>query len=185
MERTETPARAKAAGEPKSPFLWPPHQRPTLQRRNVLDHLTEEQKPAVARKLNAAYLIEDYSAAKLALTQLHGELLDLNPSAARSLGEGREETLTVHRLRVPMTLRKTLASTNVIESAFAIVERVCSNVKRWHGGDQRERWVGSGLLVAQRQFRRVQGYKEIPKLLRELDGLARTQPQVVKRRRAS
>ena len=54
----------------------------------------------------------------------------------------------MHRLHVPMQLRKTLASTNVIESAFSIVERVCRNVKRWHGGDQRERWVGSGLLVA-------------------------------------
>jgi len=62
------------------------------------------------------------------------------------LGEGLEETLTVHRLHVPPQLRLTLASTNVIESAFAIVERVCLNVKRWHAGDQRERWVGSGLL---------------------------------------
>jgi putative transposase len=67
--------------------------------------------------------------------------MDLNPSAARSLGEGLEETLT-DRLHVPMQLRKTLASTNVIELAFSIVERVCRNVKRWHGGDQRERWVG-------------------------------------------
>jgi len=67
--------------------------------------------------------------------------------AARSLGEGMEETLTVHRLHVPMKLRKTMASTNVIESAFSIVEQVCRNVKRWHGSDQRERWVGSGLLV--------------------------------------
>jgi len=117
-------------------------------RRNVLDHLTDEQKPAVATKLNEAYALEDYAAAKLALNRLHRELMDLNPSAARSLGEGMEETLTVHRLHVPTQLRKTLASTNVIESAFSIVEQVCKNVKRWHGGDQRERWVGSGLLVA-------------------------------------
>ena len=113
-------------------------------RRNVLDHLTDEQKPAVATKLNEAYALEDYAAAKLALNRLHRELMDLNPSAARSLGEGMEETLTVHRLHVPTQLRKTLASTNVIESAFSIVEQVCKNVKRWHGGDQRERWVGSG-----------------------------------------
>ena len=63
----------------------------------------------------------------------------------------------------PMQLRKTLASTNVIESAFSIVEQVCRNVKRWHDGDQRERWVGSGLLVAEKQFRRVQGHKQIPR----------------------
>jgi len=111
--------------------------------------------------------------------------MDLNPSAARSLGEGMEETLTVHRLHLPMQLRKTMASTNVIESAFSIVEQVCRNVKRWHGGDQRERWVGSGLLVAEQQFRRVQGYKQIPMLIRELEALTPNKQEVAKRRKAS
>src|SRR5882724_5474247 len=110
-------------------------------RRNVLDHVTDEDKPIVAKKLNAAYALEDYEAAKQALEGLHRELMHLNPSAARSLGEGMEETLTVHRLHVPAQLRMTLASTNVIESAFSIVEKVCKNVKRWRSGDQRERWV--------------------------------------------
>jgi putative transposase len=169
--------------KPLSLFLWPPRQPPTLQRRNVLDHLTDEQRPAAARKLNAAYALENYAAAKQALNALHRELMDLNPSAARSLGEGMEETLTLHRLHVPMQLRKTLASTNVIESAFSIVERVCRNVKRWHAGDQRERWVGSGLLVAQKQFRRITGYKHIPVLIRELE--AQAPMKVVKPRKAS
>jgi transposase-like protein len=154
-------------------------------RRNVLDHLTDEQKPAAAKRLNAAYALEDYAAAKQALNQLHRELMDLNPSAARSLGEGMEETLTVHRLHVPMQLRKTLASTNVIESAFSIVEVVCRNVKRWHGGDQRERWVGSALLVAQKQFRRITGYKQIPVLIKELEALAPSKKAVVKARKVS
>jgi putative transposase len=154
-------------------------------RRNVLDHLTDEQKPLVAKKLNAAYALEDYDAAKQVLHTLHRELMDLNPSAARSLAEGLEETLTVHRLHIPPQLRKTLASTNVIESAFSIVERVCANVKRWHAGDQRERWVGSGLLVAEKQFRRVQGHKQIPILLRELETLFPSKSEVVKRKKAS
>jgi transposase-like protein len=154
-------------------------------RRNVLDHLTDEQKPLVAKKLNAAYGMQDHAAAKLALTQLHRELMDLNPSAARSLEEGLEETLTVHRLHIPFQLRKSLASTNIIESAFSIVERVCSNVKRWHGGDQRERWVGSGLLVAEKQFRRIQGHKQIPFLLKELEALLPSKSEVAKRRKAS
>jgi putative transposase len=155
-------------------------------RRNVLDHLSEEHQPAVTKKLNAAYGMDDHAEAKLALTQLHRELMDLNPSAARSLEEGMEETLTVHRLHLPSQLRKSFASTNVIESAFSVVERVCSNVKRWHGGDQRERWVGSGLLVAEKQFRRIQGYKQIPILLRELETLAPpSRSPVVKRRKAS
>ena len=154
-------------------------------RRNVLDHLSEDQQPLVAPKLNAAYAMEDYAAAKLALQKLHRELMDFNPSAARSLAEGMEETLTVHKLQVPTLLRKTLASTNVIESAFAIVEKVCANVKRWHPGDQRERWVGSGLLVAEKQFRRVKGHKLIPLLLRQLEMLTPSKITVVKRRKAS
>jgi putative transposase len=154
-------------------------------RRNVLDHLTDEQKPAVARKLNAAYALEEYAAAREALNGLHHELMHLNPSAARSLGEGLEETLTVHRLHVPQQLRLTLASTNVIESAFSIVERVCLNVKRWHSGDQRERWVGSGLLVAEKQFRRIKGHKQLPLLLGELEALIPCKSNLAQRRKAS
>ena len=154
-------------------------------RRNVLDHLTEEHKPLVAARLNAAYAIEDYDAAKVALKKLHRELMDLNPSAARSLEEGMEETLTVHRLQLPPQLRQTLASTNVIESAFSVVERVCMNVKRWHSGDQRERWVGSGLLVAEKQFRRVRGYKLIPSLLRQLEAMTPSKNTVASKRKAS
>jgi transposase-like protein len=134
-------------------------------KRNVLDHLPEEHKAGVRRKLQNAYAMVDYAEAGRALERLHRELMDLNPSAARSLEEGMEETLTVHKLGVPDQLRRTLACTNVIESAFSIVETVCRNVKRWRDGDQIERWVGSGLLVAERQFRKVIGYRQIPLLL--------------------
>jgi hypothetical protein len=95
----------------------------------------------VAKKLNAAYALEDYAAAKQALDTLHWELMDLNPSATRSLGEWMEETLPVHRPHLPMQLRKTKASTNVIEPAFSIVEQVCKNVKCWHGGHHDRRLV--------------------------------------------
>src|SRR5260370_16286361 len=100
----------------------------------------------------------EYADAKRALDRLHRELMELNPSAARSLEEGMEETLTVHRLRVPAQLRRTLASTNVIESAFSIVETVCRNVKRWRTGDHIERRVGSGLLLPERPFPHAQTY---------------------------
>lgn len=134
-------------------------------KRNVVDHLPEEHKAEVRRKMQNAYSMADYADAKRALELLHHELMHLNPSAARSLEEGLEETLTVHKLRVPDQLRRTLACTNVIESAFSIVETVCRNVKRWRDGDQIERWVGSGLLVAEQQFRKVIGFRQIPLLL--------------------
>ena len=134
-------------------------------KRNVVDHLPEEHQADVKKKLQNAYAMTDYTEAKRALDRLHRELMELNPSAARSLEEGLEETLTVHKLRVPDQLRRTLCCTNVIESAFSIVETVCRNVKRWRPGDQIERWVGSGLLVAERQFRKVVGYRQIPLVL--------------------
>ncbi|HLY40171.1 MAG TPA: IS256 family transposase [Terracidiphilus sp.] len=137
-------------------------------KRNVVDHLPDEHKADVRRKMQNAYAMAEYADAKRALEQLHRELMDLNPSAARSLEEGMEETLTVHKLRVPDQLRRTLCCTNVIESAFSIVETVCRNVKRWRGGDHIERWVGSGLLVAERQFRKVIGHRQIPLLLSSL-----------------
>jgi transposase-like protein len=102
--------------------------------------------------------------------------MDINPSAARSLEEGLEETLTVHQLRVPEQLRRTLSSTNVIESAFSIVETVCRNVKRWRDGDQIERWVGSGLVVAERQFRKVVGHRQIPVLLSSMANAVAKKP---------
>ena len=137
-------------------------------KRNVVEHLPEEHKAEIRSKLHSAYSMADYEDAKRALQRLQHELMHLNPSAARSLEEGLEETLTVHRLRVPDQLRRTLSCTNVIESAFSIVETVCRNVKRWRDGDQIERWVGSGLLVAEQQFRKVIGFRQIPLLLSSL-----------------
>jgi putative transposase len=145
-------------------------------KRNVIDHLPEEYKADVKRKLQNAYAMVEYNDAKRALESLNRELMHINPSAARSLEEGMEETLTVHRLRVPAQLRRTLSSTNVIESAFSIVETVCRNVKRWRAGDQIERWVGSGLLVAERQFRKVIGYREIPMLLSSMANAISNKP---------
>ena len=147
-------------------------------KRNVVDHLPDEYKADVKKKLHNAYAMAEYADAKCALEKLHRELMDLNPSAARSLEEGMEETLTVHKLRVPDQLRRTLSSTNVIESAFSIVETVCRNVKRWRPGDQIERWVASGLLVAERQFRKVIGHRQIPLLLSSMANAVSKKPVV-------
>ena len=137
--------------------------------RNVVGHLAEEHQMNIRCKMRNAYATRDQSAAKRALDRLLRELMDLNPSAARSLEEGMEETLTVHRLRVPAKLRPSLSSTNLIESAFSTVETVCRNVKRWQGGDQYLRWIASGLLWAESRWNRLQGYREMPILVKELE----------------
>ena len=149
-------------------------------KRNVIDHLPQDHKADVKRKLQNAYAMAEYSDAKRALERLHRELMDINPSAARSLEEGMEETLTVHRLRVPEQLRRTLSSTNVIESAFSIVETVCRNVKRWRDGDHIERWIASGLLVAERQFRKVIGHREIPMFISSMVNVVGSKKPIAK-----
>ncbi len=135
---------------------------------NVVGHLPQSYQSAVRYKMRRAYKMRDEDKARAALEQLLGELLELNPSAARSLQEGLDETLTLHRLEVGETLRQTLSTTNVIESSFSMVGRLCDRVKIWRDGDQRERWMASGLLWAETRWNRVHGYRQIPALLQQL-----------------
>jgi transposase-like protein len=139
-------------------------------RRNIVGHFADEEQSGWDRRLANAYDLRTYREAKAALQRIQDDLNHVNPSAARSLEEGLEETLTLHRLKVPVELWKTLRSTNVIESAFSIVRVVCRNVKRWRPGSQVERWVGSGLVVAEKQFRRIDGYRALPGLIAALEG---------------
>ena len=141
-------------------------------RRNVLRHLPEEHQPFIEQKLQAAWNMYGYAEARRALETVQTELERINPSAARSLAEGMEETLTIHRLGVPEKLRVSLFSTNPIESALSIVEEKCGRIKKWQGGDMKLRWVASGLLFAEGQFRRVRGFREIPQILTALASLA-------------
>lgn len=135
-------------------------------KRNVLDHLPENQHDWVKRKLDKAWNIEDASRAEKELKALANELHKDYPGAAASLLEGLEETLTVKRLGLPDLLTRTLSSTNPIESAFDIVRSLSRNVKRWKNGEQVLRWSAAGLLEAEKHFHRINGYKDIP-ILRE------------------
>jgi putative transposase len=91
-----------------------------------------------------------------------------HPEAAASLREGLEETLTVVRLGVSAVLRRTLATTNPIESALSVTRRVTARVTRWRDGDMRKRWCAAGLLRAEAKFRRVEGRRAMPTLPKAL-----------------
>ena len=140
-------------------------------KRNVQEHLPQKHWPELSRQLHAAYHETDYDHALKGLKTTARWLERLNPDAAASLREGMEETLTVVRLGVPELLRRTLATTNPIESAFSVAENVTSRVKRWRDGDMRKRWCTAGLLRAESKFRRVKGYRHMPQLLKALDRL--------------
>jgi transposase-like protein len=137
--------------------------------RNVCEYLPEQARHAIKFRMRAAYQMNEAVDARKALYQLHDELLQLNPSAAGSLAEGLEDTLTVLELRLTPRLRHSLDSTNGIESGFSIVEKICRQVKRWQGSDHRLRWVGSALLHAEARWNRIFGYRHMPVLINALE----------------
>ena len=98
------------------------------------------------------------------------ELAKINESAARSLEEGLEETLTLHRLDVFVELGTSFKTTNLIESVMARVEAKTHRVARWRTSDQKQRWCAATLLQIERQFRRVRAYQQLPLLQAALTG---------------
>ena len=137
-------------------------------RRNVLDHLPPRHQRRWAWRLKAAWNMKDYAAAKKDLEDIARELSQINPSAAASLEEGLEDTLTLHRLGLPEVLRVSLRSTNLIESLFSVARQTTGRVKRWRNSDQVWRWAGSGLLEAEKTLKRVKGYAAMSVLLKAL-----------------
>jgi len=144
----------------------------------VKEHLPKSAQADTERRIRNAYAMTGYAEAKAELGKIFRQLERINPSAARSLEEGLEETLTVHRLGVGTLLRQTLASTNPNESCFSIVEKVARNVKRWWVGDHALHWTPTGLLEAERKFRRVKGCRELETPNRKLNPSLTQQVQV-------
>jgi putative transposase len=133
--------------------------------RNVTDLLPERDRPAILARIRGAWALENPELAKQRLEQLVSELQRTWPDAAGSLREGLDETLTLMRLGIGGQLAKTLCSTNPCESMIEIVRYTQRNVKRWQDGDMRKRWTAAGMLVAEQQFRRIIGYRDLAKLV--------------------
>ena len=133
--------------------------------RNVTDLLPERDRPEILAKLRGAWALKDAGLAEQRLELLASELERSWPDAAGSLREGLGDTLTLIRLGIHGQLSKTLCSTNPCESMIEIVRYTQRNVKRWRDGDMRKRWTAAGMLVAEQQFRRIIGYRDLAKLV--------------------
>jgi transposase-like protein len=133
-------------------------------RENVVRHLPKGEQATWRRRLQRAYQRPTYAEASAALTRLQTELEDRNQSAARSLAEGLEETLTLHRLGVFALVGLSFKTTNCLESINALVEERCAKVDRWTNSHQRQRWLATALLDIEPRLRRVKGYRHLPKL---------------------
>ena len=133
-------------------------------RENVVAYLSERLRPAFRRKLQAAYEHATCEAATRALKKVRAELVLLNASAAASLDEGLEETLTLHRLGLFRALGTSLKTTNAIESIHARVESRTAKVDHWKNSDQKQRWLATALLDLEPRLRRIKNYHALPQL---------------------
>lgn len=133
-------------------------------RENVMSYLTKPQQLVWRRKLQAAYAHSGHDDAKRALHRLVKELAAINESAARSLEEGLDETITLHKLGLHEELRRSLNTTNLIESVMAQIERKTQRVDHWRTSEQKQRWCAAALLQIEKNFRCVRGFKHMPLL---------------------
>jgi len=133
--------------------------------RNVTDLLPDRDRDQVRARMRAAWSLTDADLAEQRLQLLASELDRTWPDAAASLREGMHDTLTLMGLGITGSLAQTLCSTNPCESMIEIVRYTQRNVKRWRDGDMRKRWTAAGMLVAEQQFRRIIGYRDLAKLV--------------------
>jgi putative transposase len=128
-------------------------------RENVISYLPKGQQEDIKNALQEAYDLETYPQAKAALNALRPSLALMNESAQRSLEEGLEETLTLHRLGLMPQLKLSFRTTNCIESLNSMVGQLGRNVKRWNNSNQRYRWLGAALLDIEPRLRRIKGFR--------------------------
>jgi len=144
-------------------------QRCTLhKRRNVADHLPEKEKAWVDAKLVKAFDHPDPEVGLRNAKHLAGLLDKTHPGAASSLREGLQEMFTVSRLGIDGRLAKTLVTSNPVELMISIARTTNRNVTRWRDGHMVLRWTAAGMLNAERSFRRIKGYKQMPQLVAAL-----------------
>ena len=133
-------------------------------KRNVTDALPERMRATVRSAMSQAYATREAKRARQLLENLARSLERNHPSAAGSLREGLEETLTVMRWELPESLERVLSSTNLIENLFSRVREMARRVRRWQGGEMILRWTAAGVLEAERNFRKIAGYRSLAKL---------------------
>jgi transposase-like protein len=138
-------------------------------RRNLKAHLPKSAHLHVDRVLREAYASTSADTARKRLRGLVSWLeSNGHEGAAASVREGMEETVTVLKLELPTSLRRSLSTTNAIESMLSTVRRVSRNVKRWKGGTMVRRWVAMGVIAAQKRFRRIKGHRDMSALFKAL-----------------
>jgi transposase-like protein len=130
-------------------------------RENVVSYLPKDKQEHFRGKLQRAYSEPEYQTAKSKLYEIRIELEKINRSAAHSLDEGLEETLTLHRLGLVEQLGKSLLTTNVIESLNSQLSGYVRKVKNWSSSKMRARWMAASLVQIESRMRRINNYEKL------------------------
>ena len=161
------------------------HQRCAIHKSRTLQrHLAKRYRKEAQTRLMTALEQTHYTDARRMLLELEAWLRTKNESAAESLLEAVEELLTLHRLKVPALLCKTLRSTNPIESMFSLVRHSERNITRARGSMMLPRWVGTVLRYCEQQFKRVKGFAGIAQVLATIEA-EHAEPQLVQTKKAA
>ncbi len=129
--------------------------------RNVLGHLPDDRHADVRAAMREAYKCTKVETAKRLLNNLARSLQKKHPSAASSLREGLDETLTVIGLGLSPALTRSFSTTNPVENLNGRIRTTARRVKRWDDGTMVLRWVLVGVLEAERGFRRLKGHQDM------------------------
>ena len=128
---------------------------------NVMGELPKEHQEQTRRLMRAAFKLSNAEEGEKRLEQIARQLEYDYASAARSLREGMKEMFTLQRLKIPASLHKCLATTNLIESPHSGVRKRTRNVCRWRDADMAERWAASAWLLTEKHFRRIDGHEQL------------------------
>ncbi len=133
-------------------------------RENIVSYLPKKDQTYWRKRLQKAYERPSYNEARQELLRIRSKLAIINESAVRSLDEGFEETLTLHRLGLFPLLGRSLKTTNIIESVNSQAEERCSKVDHWKNSNQKHRWLASALLDIEPRLNKLMGYRHLPSL---------------------
>jgi putative transposase len=139
--------------------------------RNILDYLPEQHKSRIRSRLRAAWSMNNYKDAKAALQKICITLRSINETAEESLLEALEDTLTLHTLKTPKQLRRSLQTTNIIESWNSVAKNFTQQVKKWKNADHVKRWLTAGMLEAERRSHKIEGFAHLKQLKENMHNL--------------
>ena len=139
--------------------------------RNIESYIPKKHHATLLFRMRKMMGLKNLKDAQRELLSLRTWLLAISHDAATSLDEAGEELLTLHALGIDGELRKSLYSTNPIESLFSVVRGMTGRVKNWRSQKSQQplRWIASAILQHKKAaMRKLRGQSQKAALIAAL-----------------